>query len=173
MTYSSLLLSPWTLIAVVLTVVAFLSLVLGKYDRKTVIRTTLLSFLVFYGLTVYGLYKLHYGEIFHMQKVLDRQYDYIQNNQPGEIDQRTHYVIAISTSELKEGYSNRIYIGNYSSEPLIEGRLVLRLFDESGKPLAQDTVVVTDLPPGEKNHLVDIETGEAVANYQYQWTSLN
>lgn len=172
MTYADLFLSPWTLIAAVVTAAAFVALLLGRYPWKTIIRSTAVCLLLSYALTVGALYQFHYGELLHRQKVLDQQHDYIQNNRPNEIIRQRGLIIAISSKENGEGFLNRVYLGNYGGQPLQEGQLVLRFFDENNRPLANQTLDVTQLQPGEQLTLLDVETNQAVANYQYQWNNL-
>ncbi|WP_010278380.1 hypothetical protein [Paenibacillus senegalensis] len=172
MTYADLLLSPWTRIAAAVAAAAFFALLLGRYPWKTIARTTFLCLLLSYALTVSVLYRLHYGELFHRQKVLDRQHDYIQEHRPSEMIRQQGLVIAVSSREEGAGFLNRVYLGNYGEQPLREGQLVLRFFDENGRPLANRTLELSELQPGEQTTLLDVETDQAVANFQYQWTQL-
>ncbi|MEC0203371.1 hypothetical protein P4H39_12070 [Paenibacillus lautus] len=46
--YPEMFISPWHLIVIVLALIAFIGLIKGGYDRKTVLRSTGLSTLAFY-----------------------------------------------------------------------------------------------------------------------------
>ena len=50
--YPELFLSPWHLIALSLTLIAFIALVVGGYERKTILRSSAMSFLFFYGISL-------------------------------------------------------------------------------------------------------------------------
>ncbi|MFD0868249.1 Uncharacterised protein [Chlamydia abortus] len=171
MNITSIFITPWASIALVLTVVAAVSLILGKYDRKTILSGTLKAFLSFYAITVFVNGVIQYESFSaeqHMNEILDRQFETIQQ-QKSKLSTADQLVIAVSSGNDDGDYISEVYVGNYSQQHLASGKLNLMLYNKDGNKVISETIEVTDLKPGERRKLKRIYTDDKIEQFRYRW----
>ncbi|GIP35734.1 FxLYD domain-containing protein [Paenibacillus sp. J2TS4] len=171
MDFLSIFFTPWASIAIILTAVAVFSLLLGKYDRKTIVSSSIRAFLFLYLVIVFynGVITYdNYAVDQHMNEILDKQYEVVQQ-QKSKLTSSDKYVVALSRENDNDDHINHIFVGNYSDKQLVSGELTLMLYNENGDSIMNKKIEVTDLKPGEKRKLDRIITEEKAEKYRYRW----
>lgn len=163
-------LSKWHLIAVVLTVIAWIGLIAGKYDRKTILRSGLSAAALFYVIVTLPVVILGSEDRSNEELLLEHledNYRIMQANAPHESDL---VVVAAGTSRYKrDRYHLYIYAGNYSKDQPFKGTLTLDLLDSSGDVIDTYTLEDVELEPGEKKRLKKTTIWKDMDRYTFRF----
>lgn len=148
--YPEMFMSKWHLAAVPLILIAWAGLLIGKYDRKTVLKSGVISSLFFYAAITLPIMAATHDEKkveALMLGVLDRNYESALGRDPDN----QHIVTAALGAFPDDGlYQIRIYAGNYSSERTFHGSLKVMLKDNSELVLKEYFFEDLVIKPGEK-----------------------
>lgn len=143
--------SKWHLITLVMIIIAFVSLIIGRYDKRTILRSGGGAILTLYIITTIPIATLTYQE------------NTIQNQMLGALD-RIHEengqeLVAMHGSfRDDDSYDIRIFAGNYSSTETFHGTVTVTLFNEKKESIDVLTYEDVTLTPGEKKQIDQFTT---------------
>lgn len=163
-------LSKWHLIALVLTVIAWMGLIVGKYDRKTVLRSGLGTAAFFYAIVTLPVVLIGSEDQLNEELLLAHLEDNYQLMLTHEPDATDLLVAAAGTNRYKQDrYNLYIYAGNYSSDKTFEGSLTIDLLDSSGEVMETYKIEHVELDPGEKKRVRKTTIWEDMERYTYRF----
>ena len=162
--------SRWHLIAVVLIVIAWIGLIVGKYERKTVIRSGLSAAVIFYAFITIPVIMFSSQDQKIEEQMLAHLEDNVQLIQADYPNEPNIVAAAAGTSRYKrDRYDLYVYAGNYSSDKPFEGDLTLTLLDSSGDVLETIEIENIKLEPGEKKRVRKTIIYEDMDSYNYRF----
>ncbi|WP_138494431.1 hypothetical protein [Paenibacillus pinistramenti] len=168
-------LSKWHLITLGMIIVAWIALGIGGYDRKTVLRSGLGATVLLYVITTAAIAPfVQYKDAVEKRMIaeLDRQYAARQESGQ-ELSGSDQLAAAAAAFREDTSYIMYIYAGNYSESEPFTGSLIMRIYDDSGKLLQEETYEKLTLKPGEKKKLDSLYSSKSGGKYEYQFTSLS
>lgn len=163
--YSEMFLSVWHLLVLLLTLMAFLAMVLGGYSKKQIFKTTVQSFFVFYiVVSVFITYATYDEEM--MKRDMYEQLDEIyEENRDGGNDIIVHVGELIDDNDSS---TIKVYVGNFHDTDTFKGTIKVRVFDEEGeKEIKTYEKVVLD--PGEKAKIGSYYSPKSIDKYEYSY----
>ena len=167
--YPEMFLSKWHLIVILLTAIAFISLIIGGYAKKTIIITSLKSLVIFYVMATiiitFTTYDTKQMEI-NMINWLDETYE---DNKGIPNDHLAAFV-----GSFDDGDGNltvKVYAGNYHDSKPFNGTAHVLILDEEGEVIKEETYQNIELKPGEKIEMDFYKTKEKPDQFNYYFES--
>lgn len=147
--YPEMFFSGWHIIAVILTLIAFIGLLIGGYPRGTVVKATLISFFIYYiVVTIPVAYEVNQDmeRKAYFNEALTEVYE--NNKGSGKGDYLAAYVG--STEDEDGDITVKVYAGDYHHSKSFEGSLSIIIYGENDVILNGMTYEDVSLEPGEK-----------------------
>lgn len=169
--YPEMFLSPWHLIVLVMVLIAFIGLMMGGYDRKTVLRSTGISALVFYFILTIPIGLVTQESLYKEETMiqgLDQRYkDKQSNDQLGEAND---YVITyVGAYKNEDDADIVVYAGNYHESQTFNGHIKVYLYDHDDEEVFIKTYEGVTLKPGEKKKLESTFTSHPMNTYRFHY----
>lgn len=166
--YPQLFISKWTLIAVVFTILAYIGLKIGKYNKDEIIKTTtkiaFISYLVVTILVGIITYEAHFHER-DMVKELDR----IHEEEGQDLVLFVKYYEKPDNDEMNV----RVYAGNYSKEESFKGDILVDMQREDRKTMKKENYKNIQLKTDEKVELASFYTKKKPGMFNYQFKRIS
>lgn len=169
--YPEMLFSPWHIIAIGLTCIAFIALIAGGYERKTILRSSGLSFLFFYGVSLLttGIFMQEQKYIEEVMLTrLDERYEEIKHQQHAP---PYDSIIITVGGFLDDDQDARlvIYSGNYHETQPFHGDIHVEAFEVDGERFYEETFRNVTLAPGERKQIDKRYTFHKSDTIHYQY----
>ncbi|GAB6927639.1 hypothetical protein JCM10914A_16220 [Paenibacillus sp. JCM 10914] len=167
--YPEMFISPWHLIVLVLVIIAFIGLIMGGYDRKTVLRCTGISAIVFYCLLTIpvGLVTQNY---MYTEETMIQEMDRNFEERADLVVSPDDYVIAHVGAYKRNEYANiLVYVGNYHETESFSGQISVLLKDMDGNEVFTTTYDDVSLAPGQKIEVEKTSTSQPMETYSYNF----
>ncbi|MGG1879563.1 MULTISPECIES: hypothetical protein [Paenibacillus] len=166
--YPELFLTPWHAGVLLVTVLALLALIIGKYDSKTIVKHTLVSSLIAYAFLTFVLMLVMQEPMYKketMVSALDNEYAKQEAKwNPNTGDQVALYVGAF----VNEGNVELlVYAGNYDSSQPFQGDITVSLQDHDNQEVFTKTYENITLQPGEKKQIERTRTEQPMDTYRF------
>lgn len=168
--YPDMFISKWHLIAAGAALIAWFALLVGGYDRRTVLRSGAGAAIILYILATIPIVALTYQE--HsadngMRGELDRRYQERIQSTTAPIGNMKDLIVAAGLFRDNDSYVIRVYAGNYNSSAAYNGKLTLWLYDRQGREIDVKTYEHIQLAPGEKKQIARSFTSAPFEGYRY------
>ena len=144
--YTELLFSNWTYIAIAFTVFACIGLILGKYNQKEIIGTTIKIAVFSYIIVTIVAGIFMYDNVFYKRDMIADMDDIHEEEGKDQFIYLKYY-----TDEEKDESTVKVYAGNYTDEPY-EGDITVitkEKGDKSDRKIYEDV----SLKPNEKKEI--------------------
>ena len=144
--YTELLFSNWTYIAIAFTVFACIGLILGKYNQKEIIGTTIKIAVFSYIIVTIVAGIFMYDDVFYKRDMIADMDDIHEEEGKDQFIYLKYY-----TDEEKDESTVKVYAGNYTDEPY-EGDITVitkEKGDKSDRKIYEDV----SLKPNEKKEI--------------------
>ncbi|AWP30639.1 hypothetical protein AWU65_08210 [Paenibacillus glucanolyticus] len=169
--YPEMFLSPWHLIVLLMVLIAFIGLIMGGYDKKTVLRSTGLSALIFYFMLTIPIGLITQESLYKeetMIQSLDQRYEDKQAN--GQLHGTQDYVIAyVGAYKNEDDADIVVYAGNYHATQTFSGHIRVYLYDSEDEEVFIKTYEGVTLEPGEKKKLDSTFTSHPMTTYRFHY----
>lgn len=172
--YPEMFISIWHLAVPLMTLIAFIAMLAGGYDRKTVLKSTGGAFLSFYIFVTVPVGLVTQQTMYQKEQMiagLDQQHaqnEYIQGLEEARI---SGYTLAFKD---EDGDSTiHLYAGNYHESQPFTGTLTLSIYNENNEELYLKTYSDITLQPGEKKKIDIFHTTKRIDNYKLQGSARN
>lgn len=164
--YPEMFWSKWHVsITLGLTAFACLALIIGKYSKQQIVKTTLQSAIIFYGVTTVFFIFINYDQIVMKHDMYEKLEEVYEENQNGFND---HLVTAVQG--FIDGNDKRtvvVYVGNFDEQETFEGVLHVWLYQDdvlADEKMYEDLII----EPGEKFEIDRYELDdESITYYEY------
>ena len=144
--YTELLFSNWTYIAIAFTVFACIGLILGKYNQKEIIGTTIKIAVFSYIIVTIVAGIFMYDDVFYKRDMIADMDDIHEEEGKDQVIYLKYY-----TDEEKDESTVKIYAGNYTDEPY-EGDITV-ITKEKGDKSDRKVYEDVSLKPNEKKEI--------------------
>lgn len=144
--YTELLFSNWTYIAIAFTVFACIGLILGKYNQKEIIGTTIKIAVFSYIIVTIVAGIFMYDDVFYKRDMIADMDDIHEEEGKDQFIYLKYY-----TDEEKDESTVKIYAGNYTDEPY-EGDITV-ITKEKGDKSDRKVYEDVSLKPNEKKEI--------------------
>lgn len=166
--YPELFISKWTLIALIFTVLACIGLIISKYTKQQIIKTTIRVAIISYLVVTIPVGIITYQTNFHerdMIKELNRIHE-----EKGE-----DYILFVKyyTDSDSDEVDVRVYSGNYSEDETFKGSISVKIEDGDKKTIQDETYEDINLKPGEKLELDSFSTEKTPGMFYYLFNKEN
>ena len=144
--YTELLFSNWTYIAIAFTVFACIGLILGRYNQKEIIGTTIKIAVFSYIIVTIVAGIFMYDNVFYKRDMIADMDDIHEEEGKDQFIYLKYY-----TDEEKDESTVKVYAGNYTDEPY-EGDITVitkEKGDKSDRKIYEDV----SLKPNEKKEI--------------------
>lgn len=171
--YPEVFFSKWHLITIGAIAVAWISLWLGGYDRKTMLKsgigaTILLYIIALIPLAVEINDREHVRE--SMISLLDQHYAVrVEQTRGKELRDIDKLAAVASSRRDDDAYYTYIFAGNYSESFSFRGSLEITIYDNEGKKLHEEKYEQIVLEPGEKKKIDRFYSLRDASNYEYRF----
>jgi cadmium resistance protein CadD (predicted permease) len=166
---SDIFISKWHLISVACTLIALIGLWLGKYDRKTIIKSGIISAVFFYLWITFPVAVYTFDDIRahnRMVRELDKNYEKDLAREPRNI------MTAAMGTFYDDGSDNiSIYVGNYSSKSTFRGSMKMTMVDKDNQVVKELVFKDLVIEPGEKTRVAKTVSSVKIDKYNYQFFS--
>lgn len=167
--YPEMFISKWHLLAVGLIIIAWIGLIIGKYDRRTLLRSGAGATLLLYIIVTIPIASITYDEINienFMLDELDKNYSLSRAGGPSN-----PHILTAAIGAFPDGdtYDLRIYVGNYSPNTMFRGSVKLTLMDAANKVLKEYTYSDLVIEPGKKIRVEKSQLRDKVEHYNYNF----
>lgn len=167
--YLEMFLSKWHLIVILLTAIAFFSLIIGGYTKKTVIKTTLKSFLFFYVMATIIITATTY-DMKRMESEMVNWMDETYKDNKGIVND--HLVAFVGSFDDGDGnITVKVYAGNYHHSKPFNGEVYVMIWDEVDEVINEKTYKGIVLEPGEKVEIDSYQTKVEPDKFNYYFQS--
>lgn len=172
--YADMFISKWHLITLVLILIAWIALIAGGYDKRTILRSGGGAVLLLYIVSTIPIATITHGA--HkidesMRSELDLHYQDRVNKSEVREDIDRLAVAAGAFEDDGDTYDIRVYAGNYSSSYMFQGSLTFTTYDAQGKVVHEKSYDNVTLAPGEKKELDNYYTSSTFSTYRYTFTA--
>lgn len=171
--YHEIFFSKWHLITIVAIAVAWISLWLGGYGRKAMLKSGIGATIFLYIIALIPLaVTIHDKEYVakRMTSQLDHHYalrvEQSLGKELSDIDQLAAFA---SSRRDDDSYTTYIFAGNYSESFSFSGSLDILIYDKQGKELHKEKYEQIVLKPGEKKKIDQFYSLRDASNYQYRF----
>ncbi|CAM3415634.1 hypothetical protein [Marinicrinis lubricantis] len=168
--YPEMFISIWHVAVLILGVIAWIAMVAGGYERKTVFKSTAGAFIAFYVIVTIPVavatYDLKYTEQ-QMFESLQEHYErkMVDYSDPSELDK---VVLSVGVFENRDGdYQMKVYAGNFSETLEFKGEVTVYFYDENDKKIKDETYEHISLKPGEKKEIDSFWGENQTGTYRY------
>src|SRR5699024_2207017 len=144
--YTELLFSNWTYIAIAFTVFACIGLILGRYNQKEIIGTTIRIAVFSYIIVTIVAGIFMYDDVFYKRDMIADMDDIHEEEGKDQFIYLKYY-----TDEEKDESTVKIYAGNYTDEPY-EGDITV-ITKEKGDKSDRKVYEDVSLKPNEKKEI--------------------
>ena len=144
--YTELLFSNWTYIAIAFTVFACIGLILGKYNQKEIIGTTIKIAVFSYIIVTIVAGIFMYDDVFYKRDMIADMDDIHEEEGKDQFIYLKYY-----TDEEKDESTVKVYAGNYTDEPY-EGDITV-ITKEKGDKSDRKVYEDVSLKPNEKKEI--------------------
>ncbi|HIS28978.1 MAG TPA: hypothetical protein IAA78_05920 [Candidatus Avamphibacillus intestinigallinarum] len=144
--YTELLFSNWTYIAIAFTVFACIGLILGRYNQKEIIGTTIKIAVFSYIIVTIVAGIFMYDDVFYKRDMIADMDDIHEEEGKDQFIYLKYY-----TDEEKDESTVKIYAGNYTDEPY-EGDITV-ITKEKGDKSDRKVYEDVSLKPNEKKEI--------------------
>ncbi|MCM3782527.1 hypothetical protein M3231_06050 [Neobacillus mesonae] len=167
--YPEMFFSPWHLIVVVMVFIAFIGLVVGKYDRRTILKSTGLSALVIYFIVTIPVGLIVQESSYKEEKIIEAL-DQEHVEQRANLNYAATDGISLYVGAFEDDDSSEIivYAGNYGSENFT-GSINVMVSDEEFKELLNETYEDIELRPGQKKEIDSFYTTQPMDTYMFTY----
>ncbi|WP_232695883.1 hypothetical protein [Brevibacillus daliensis] len=165
------LLSKWHMITIILSLVALGALFAGGYHKKKIVRSTVITFLLFYfaiSMPVWG----NASEKQEIEEHLLTQLDVAFNQRLQEhSDLKENQMVTLMMGSWEDDgeHKNHIFVGNYSNSYEFNGWVQLLLYDSENKEFLTKTYENVRLKPNQKLKLDEFYTETYAKRFQYSY----
>lgn len=169
--YPEMFISPWHLIVIVLALIAFIGLIKGGYDRKTVLRSTGLSTLAFYFILTIPIGLITQESLYKEETMLtDLDQNFEDKKAGSELQSFEDYIVVHAGAYKNEDDADiEIYAGNYHESQTFNGQITLFVYDKNDEEVFTETYKNVTLGPGEKKKLDTSFTSHPMETYRYRY----
>lgn len=144
--YTELLFSNWTYIAIAFTVFACIGLILGRYNQKEIIGTTIKIAVFSYIIVTIVAGIFMYDDVFYKRDMIADMDDIHEEEGKDQFIYLKYY-----TDEEKDESTVKVYAGNYTDEPY-EGDITV-ITKEKGDKSDRKVYEDVSLKPNEKKEI--------------------
>ena len=144
--YTELLFSNWTYIAIAFTVFACIGLILGRYNQKEIIGTTIKIAVFSYIIVTIVAGIFMYDNVFYKRDMIADMDDIHEEEGKDQFIYLKYY-----TDEEKDESTVKVYAGNYTDEPY-EGDITV-ITKEKGDKSDRKVYEDVSLKPNEKKEI--------------------
>lgn len=162
--YPEVFLSKWHLIVLFLTVIAFIGLRIGGYSTKTVMITTMKSFVTFYVAFTVIFTGITY-DTKHMENQMTTWMDQTYEDNKGMAND--HLAAFVGSFGDDADLTVKVYAGNYHQTKEFEGTVEVIVFDAEGEILKDETYEDITLDPGDKIEIDSYHSKENPDQFNY------
>lgn len=169
--YPEMFLSPWHLIVVVLALIAFIGLIKGGYDRRTVLRSTGLSTLVFYFILTIPIGLITQESLYKEETMLtDLDQNFVDKKAGSQLQSLKDYVVLhVGAYKNEDDADIVVYAGNYHESQAFNGHITLFVYDKNDEEVFTEMYRDITLAPGEKKKLDTSFTSQPMDTYRYRY----
>ncbi|MCY9590825.1 hypothetical protein [Paenibacillus chitinolyticus] len=150
--YADMFISKWHLITLGLILIAWIALIAGGYDKRTILRSGGGAVLLLYIVSTIPIATITHGA--HkidesMRSELDRHYQ--ERMSKSEVrEDIDRLAVAAGAFSDDDSYDIRVYAGNYSSAYTFRGSLTFTTYDAQGQVVHEKSYDNVIIAPGEK-----------------------
>lgn len=169
--YPEMFLSPWHLIVLLFVLIAWVGLMIGRYDRKTILRSTGLTALVFYFIVTIPVGLITQDSLYKqetMQAKLDQRFEE-KKEKSSLTSLQDHIMVHVGAYGGKDDTDILVYAGNYHSSETFTGYIKVTVYDMNEEEVFTETYESVTLAPGEKEKLDTTYTSQPMDTYQYEY----
>ncbi|PAV30576.1 hypothetical protein CIL05_05600 [Virgibacillus profundi] len=163
--YPEMFLSKWHLIVIFFTVIAFVSLLIGKYPKKVVVKSTFLAFIVFYIMATIPIAAITYDSEKREEYITAGLNDVYEHNKGLDND---HLVVFVGGFEDDDGdLTVKVFIKNFHQEKSFDGIVRVAILDENREVITEETYTDVSLKAGEQKEIDPYLTDDSFEQFQY------
>ncbi|MFE4571937.1 hypothetical protein [Paenibacillus chitinolyticus] len=171
--YADMFISKWHLITLGLILIAWIALIAGGYDKRTILRSGGGAVLLLYIVSTIPIAAITHGA--HkidesMRSELDRHYQ--ERMSKSEVwEDIDRLAVAAGAFSDDDSYDIRVYAGNYSSAYTFRGSLTFTTYDAQGQVVHEKSYDNVIIAPDEKKKLDNYYTSNTFVTYRYTFTA--
>jgi hypothetical protein len=168
--------SKWHLITAAMTVIAWIALIAGGYERRVVLRSGIGAMVFLYVVTTIPIATITYQEKSvdsWMRQQIVHHYEEKMKRLGGPASDIDRLAVSAGSFKSKDIYKIYIYAGNYNDSYRFDGRLVVRLYDGQGQELTESTFEDLHLEPGEVQKIDTFYSSTGFETYRYEFEPQN
>ena len=163
--YPEMFLSKWHFIVIFFTVIAFVSLLIGKYPRKVVIKSTFSAFIVFYIIATIPIAAIYYDSEKRDEYITAGLQDVYEHNR-GLVND--HLVVFVGGFEDSDGdLTVKVFVKNFDQEKTFDGIVHVAILDENKEVIEEETYSDVTLKAGEQKEIDAYLSGDSFEEFQY------
>ncbi|MEK6994002.1 hypothetical protein [Paenibacillus sp. FSL K6-1566] len=169
--YPEMFLSPWHLIVLLFVLIAWVGLMIGRYDRKTILRSTGLTALVFYFIVTIPVGLITQDSLYKQETMLaelDQSFAE-QKEKSSLMSVQDHIMVYVGAYKNDDGADILVYAGNYHSSETFTGNIKVSVYDKDKEDVFAKTYEHVTLAPGEKKELDTTYTSQPMDTYYIQY----
>lgn len=169
--YPEMFISPWHLIVVVLVIIAFTALVIGKYDKRTILKSTGISALVIYFCVTIPIGLIVHESSYKEEMMLDElNQEHASPVHKLNAESNDEVYITVGAFKDEESAHVLVYAGNYSNTTF-DGDLEVVVFDQEMNTVFSETYEGIHLKPGAQKEIDEIYTSQPMQTFRYSYTT--
>ena len=164
--YPEMFFSVWHLAALILTLIAFIALIIGGYDRRTILKSTGSSLLIFYCIVTIPVGLITQENLHKEEKMLvalDQKYEKAKS--AGSEEKVIVHVGAFADED--DDNALLVYAGNYHEAQSFTGSISVTVYDQNDEEVFTETYKDISLQPGEKRKIDSTFTSRPMDTYTY------
>ncbi|MGM1045465.1 MAG: hypothetical protein ACQEXX_04900 [Bacillota bacterium] len=164
--------SVWHLAVPVLVLIALIALIAGGYDKRTILKSTGSSLLIFYCMVTLpvGLItqeNMHRNET--MIEKLDGQFEKRREHVDELTDVQPYIVVHVGAFSDGDDSELLVYAGNYHESQSFTGNVLLWVYDHDEEIVFTENYQNVTLQPGEKKELDSTFTSRNMETYTFEF----
>lgn len=172
--YPEMFFSIWHLAVPILVLIAFIALLVGGYDKRTILKSTGSSLLIFYCIVTLPVGLITQQNLYREDKMietLDLRYEERKEALSGITDLGSYIMVHVGAFKDDESTDLLLYAGNYHESESFTGTVQVKLFDMDGQEVFTRIYESVTLQPGEKKKIDTTFTSQPMDKYQYEFNA--
>ena len=172
--YPEMFLSIWHLAVPILVLIALIAMLVGGYDKRTILKSTGSSLLIFYCIVTLPVGLITQQNMYRedtMTETLDLRYEERKESLSGITDPGSYIMVHVGAFKDDESTDVLVFAGNYHESESFTGTIHVKLFDKDGQEVFTETYESVTLQPGEKKKIDKTFTSQPMEKYQYEFNA--
>ncbi|WP_054958066.1 hypothetical protein [Paenibacillus dakarensis] len=172
--YPEMFLSIWHLAVLIFVLIAFIAMVVGGYDKRTILRSTGGSLIIFYIIVTIPVALFTEQSLYQKDTMisgLDQRFEENKEMISSTSALESYIKVHIGAFQAKDEDRSKVlvYAGNYHESESYSGSLYVVLVDHDGNEVFAKTYEEITLKPGEKKEIESTFTTQPMDTFRYNF----